>query len=221
MALSFHMVSVLPLELFSSPSVASPITAVPPQVGGPIRQPSCSIHHPHSPACFPALDRIPTGRSTRSPRRGRIVGRPLEQPLQSSQRFLVAKTKPSEVKVMRENSINKRRLLVPLMLAVPIAFVGCGQGKTTPPGPVSSFGVVYHGAHCTYVKWEEGLTVMFLDRMSGHSGHGSSSTNDQRGSSRSAKQRQPVDHRSSYAPPAPRRPTICPPSSKPTTAACR
>ena len=79
---------------------------------------------------------------------------------------------------MRENSINKRRLLVPLMLAVPIAFVGCGQGKTTPPGPVSSFGVVYHGAHCTFVKWEEGLAVMFLDRMRGHSGHGSSSTED-------------------------------------------
>ena len=79
---------------------------------------------------------------------------------------------------MKENSINKRTLLVPLMLAVPIAFIGCGQGKTTPPGPVSSFGVVYHGAHCTYVKWEEGLAVMFLDRMSGHSGHGSSSTED-------------------------------------------
>jgi hypothetical protein len=28
------------------------------------------------------------------------------------------------------------------------------------------------------VKWEEGLTVVFLDRMSGHSGHGCSSTED-------------------------------------------
>jgi outer membrane protein assembly factor BamB len=39
----------LSLELFSSPSpsVASPITAVPPQVGGPIRQPSCSTHQAH------------------------------------------------------------------------------------------------------------------------------------------------------------------------------
>jgi hypothetical protein len=80
--------------------------------------------------------------------------------------------------VTEKNSINKRIFLVSLILAVPIALIGCGQAKTTPPGPVSSFGVVYGGAHCTYLKWDEGLAVMFLDRMNGHSGHGSSSTED-------------------------------------------
>ena len=47
--LSFHLVRALSLELFSSPSpsVASPITAVPPQVRGPMRQPSRSIHQAH------------------------------------------------------------------------------------------------------------------------------------------------------------------------------
>jgi len=79
---------------------------------------------------------------------------------------------------MKANSIDKRMLVVALVVASPVAFIGCGRGKTTPPGPESSFSVIADGAHCSFLKWEEGLTIMFLDRMSSHTQHGSSSTDD-------------------------------------------
>ena len=69
---------------------------------------------------------------------------------------------------MKEINVHRTRFLLPLILAASIAFIGCGRGKNTPPGPVSSFGVVDKGVTCTYIKWKEGLAVMFLDPMSGN-----------------------------------------------------
>jgi len=57
-------------------------------------------------------------------------------------------------------------------------FAGCSKPKATPPGPNSSFGVVQDGVHCAYLRWNEGLAIMIVDRLNNHSGHGSSSTED-------------------------------------------
>ena len=64
-----------------------------------------------------------------------------------------------------------------LMMLSPI-FGGCSKPKSIPPGPQSSFGVVQEDFHCTYLRWDEGLAIMLVDRLNNHTGQGSSSTED-------------------------------------------
>jgi hypothetical protein len=65
-----------------------------------------------------------------------------------------------------------------MLIMMPTIFIGCGKTRSTPPGASSCFGVVQEGVHCTFLKWEEGLAIMLVDRMNNHTGNGSSSTND-------------------------------------------
>ena len=65
-----------------------------------------------------------------------------------------------------------------LVLFISLISAGCSKPRSTPPGPDSSFGVVQDGVHCTYLRWNEGLAVMLVDRMNNHAGYGSSSTED-------------------------------------------
>lgn len=67
-------------------------------------------------------------------------------------------------------------ILLPVLLSC-IIIVGC-ERRTTPPGPDAVFGVITDTSiHFQLLKWEEGLSILFIDRMSQHktSGHGSTS----------------------------------------------
>jgi hypothetical protein len=71
----------------------------------------------------------------------------------------------------------RRRLFVSAGVAVLVFVLGC-QPRSTPPGPgmLTSSG---SGASFTYLKWDQGLRILFVDNVAGGRGSSSSgSTND-------------------------------------------
>ncbi len=68
-------------------------------------------------------------------------------------------------------------LVVSLGFGLVISVAGCGA-RTTPPG-ASTISTSAHGMNITFLRWEEGLMVLFVDDVKGrHSSGGSGSTDN-------------------------------------------
>ncbi len=73
--------------------------------------------------------------------------------------------------------VQPRRLIVFIGVALIISVVGCGTG-TTPPGADTLY-TSAPGMNIVYLRWKEGLTVLFVDDVKGgHSSGGSGSTDN-------------------------------------------
>jgi hypothetical protein len=79
---------------------------------------------------------------------------------------------------MKDYKVDARMLTVAIVIASSFGLIGCGGSRTTPPGPDGCFSVIDEGAHFTFLKWKEGLAIMFVDRLNNHRTSGSSSTDD-------------------------------------------
>jgi len=74
--------------------------------------------------------------------------------------------------------INSSQSLKGLLALLAILTLSACAVKSTPPGPVTAGGVVERGSY-TFMQWEEGLTILIWDDITGsHSNHGSGSTSD-------------------------------------------
>ena len=79
--------------------------------------------------------------------------------------------------IVKETNIDTRMMLVVLVIASSVGLIGCGP-RSTPPAPDSCFSVTADGASFTFLKWRQGLAIMFVDRMGGHTAGGSGSTHN-------------------------------------------
>ena len=79
---------------------------------------------------------------------------------------------------MRSFALDYHRCLIVLIgVAAIISVAGCGT-RTTPPG-ASTMGTSAQGMTITFLRWNEGLKVLFVDDVKGgHSSSGSGSTDN-------------------------------------------
>jgi hypothetical protein len=85
----------------------------------------------------------------------------------------------NEVSSMKKRAVSIRILLLALAVLWCAAVVGCGR-RTTPPGASVLYAQIPGtGTHFQFLKWQEGLAILFVDGIAGsHTTSGGGSTSD-------------------------------------------